>query len=94
MSATQKQKTCSEQTVQQPHVSVPMVTVSITTLHEPNPLVVQVPKGSTARIALTQAGINLQEGWEVYIDGKLASLDTPLDQDQEMFYVTRVAGGK
>lgn len=93
--ATQQTKTTScEKAATKTTPTLPMVTVTITTLHEDKPLVVQVPQGSTVRAALTQAGIEIQQGWEAYVDGKLASLDTTLAANAELFYVVRVAGGK
>jgi hypothetical protein len=93
--ATQKVKSegCAKSEVTKQVATMPMVTVTITTLHEDKPLVVQVTPGSTVESALKQAGVEVNDGWEVYLDGKLASLTTPLQANAEVFYVVRVAGG-
>jgi hypothetical protein len=89
-----KSEGCAKSETTKAVATMPMVTATITTLHEDKPLVVQVPAGATVEAALKQAGVDVNPGWEVYVDGKLASLTTPLQANTELFYVVRVAGGR
>ena len=85
-----KQKKVQKQGPPQP----PTVAVTVYSYTGAKPLVVEVPQGTKIKDVLSQAGIKMEANKEVYLNDQLASAETVVEKNAELFYTVRIAGGR